>query len=127
MAGHKISLYKAIVIGVILAASFAFLCPILMIIAAAIGTDGFAGQFMNYLGMFFGYLVLLMGLYFLVVACVILLENRGFAEDQAMVQAKMEQIVERQNTTMESLLNISWLSDKTKSLLHRDHELEALN
>lgn len=127
MAERKTNLHQAIVVGVILTGIFAFLCPILSIIGAAMGPDGFAGQFIFALGMLFGFLVMLMAIYFLVIISIMLFETRVFSEDQAMVQGKLEKMVERQNTAMENLLNVSLLSDKTKSLLHREHETGALH
>lgn len=127
MAERKPLLYRAILIGAILAGCFAFLCPVLIIVSMAFGPESFAGDFLGGLSIFFGYMLGLMFLYFLVIVCIILLQKRDFAEEMAITQGKIETMVERQNENMGNLLSISWLSDQAKALVHHEHEVEALH
>lgn len=130
MAYKKSALQKAILVGIIVSASLAFITVVLMVVAMLLpvkpSTIG-AIEILTELAGISGFLLGLSGLYFLVVACIALAANQRLLNNSVTTTNRLETLLERQSETFRMLINLSQLPDKAKSLIYREQEVEALH
>ncbi|HNX27288.1 MAG TPA: hypothetical protein PKK48_07760 [Phycisphaerae bacterium] len=122
----KSALQKAILVGIIIAAVLAFLTPAFMLLSGLFAPNSTGQLVLWSVGMFCSYLLGLTGIFFLVLACIALASNQKLLYSSVTTTNRLESLLEKQSETFRMLINLSQLSDKVKSLIYREQEVEAL-
>lgn len=141
MAYGKSALQKAVMVGIIVAASLAFITLVLMVISMLIpvnntgSADALVSNMANvktvmalakiiWLCVF---LLCVTGLYMLTLACIALAANQKLHNTSVTTINRLESLLEKQSETFRILINLTQLPDKAKSLIYREQEVEALH